>query len=82
MCVAGESFLVGGGDGTVYRYDRTCGNWTPLSVGEDGAIVGTSVLFTLASSLMYFVEHDVQPEAFANILVKQDSLFSQIIYGI
>jgi len=34
LCARDESLLVGGGDGTLYRYDPACGNWTPLSVGE------------------------------------------------
>ncbi|WP_228842417.1 beta propeller repeat protein [Halococcus agarilyticus] len=49
LCLAGDSLLVGGDDGTIYRYDRACGNWTPLSVGEaaihalaiDGDAAGT-----------------------------------------
>jgi hypothetical protein len=34
VSTAGESLLVAGGDGTIYRYDRPCENWTPLTAGE------------------------------------------------
>lgn len=34
VCAMDGSLLVGGGDGMLYRYDRACGNWTPISVGE------------------------------------------------
>ena len=30
---ADGSLLVAGGDGTLYRYDRRCRNWTPVAVG-------------------------------------------------
>jgi hypothetical protein len=35
VCLAGESLLVAGGDGRLYRYDRACENWTPLKAGEE-----------------------------------------------
>lgn len=35
MCLVGESLLVAGGDGRLYRYDPACENWTPLKAGEE-----------------------------------------------
>ncbi|WP_440010566.1 hypothetical protein [Halomicrococcus sp. SG-WS-1] len=34
VAAGGERTFVAGDDGRLYRYDRRCENWTPLSVGE------------------------------------------------
>jgi voltage-gated potassium channel len=53
------------------RYSRSVARFERVAKRKTGdlivAIAGTSLLLTLASSLMYFVEHDAQPEGFANI---------------
>ncbi|WP_195156084.1 ion transporter [Halococcus agarilyticus] len=53
------------------RYSRSVDRFRRVMRRKTGdlvvAIVGTSLLLTLASSLMYFVEHDAQPAAFSSI---------------
>ncbi|MGN8215501.1 MULTISPECIES: ion transporter [Halococcus] len=53
------------------RYSRSVARFERVVKRKTGdlivAIAGTSLLLTLASSLMYFVEHDAQPEAFSSI---------------
>lgn len=53
------------------RYSRSVARFRRVLRRKNGdlvvAIAGTSLLLTLVSSLMYFVEHDAQPEAFSSI---------------
>lgn len=49
---------------SVARFKRVAGRKTDDLLL---AIAGTSILLTIASSLMYFVENDAQPEAFSSI---------------
>lgn len=34
LCASPDELFIASGDGMLYRYDRKCKNWTPVSVGE------------------------------------------------
>lgn len=55
----------------IVRYSKSAERFKRVVQRKTGdlllAIAGTSILLTIVSSLMYFIENDAQPEAFASI---------------